>query len=90
MDFKGTIELVIGVLVIGFVAWFENAHHAFIELVVGSFVLFLAWLWISSGLSNLWEVHKDKKSRRRRPQPRPGTPGVPPSVMHEGIQEPKQ
>jgi len=81
MDVSGSILMLVGVITNVVTAWFA-AGRAWWVLLIASFVFFLGWVFIISGLNNLGEVRKDKKARFS------GRPGIPPSVMHPGMQEP--
>lgn len=85
MDVSGTILMLVGALVEIVTAWFA-AGRAWWVLLIAGFVFFLGWVFIISGLNNLGEVRKDKKSRTRITAV--GVPGIPPSEMHPGMQEP--
>lgn len=81
MDVSGTILMLVGALVEVVTAWFA-AGRAWWVLLIAGFVFFLGWVFIISGMNNLQEVRKDKKARFS------GVPGIPPSKMHPGMQEP--
>ena len=81
MDVSGSILMLVGVIANVVTAWFA-AERAWWVLLIAGLVFFLGWVFIISGLNNLGEVRKDKKARFS------GRPGVPPSKMHPGMQEP--
>lgn len=65
MDVSGSIQTIAGLLAILLTAWF-SAGHAWWVHVIASFIYFMGWIFLLSGLKELNEVRKDKKARRKK------------------------